>query len=223
MADNQPRPRAEKEDPGTKWEMRLTGDYAPDEVVSSLQKMIRRGREYEACYWAYILHQSGYGQYLWRRLTIITSEDLGNGDPQAAILVSSLQQSWLVLHKHDSKQNLDKFLLVIHAVLYLCRAKKSRENDSLCNLIDERFKSGERLGVEEVSLDSHCEGGRAVWGKFGAKDGKEKIRLDRWFSFNAYITNEAYKDKWVDQLKDLWYKRAEAGERPLLETPTNED
>ena len=31
-----------------KWELRLIGNYNFDEVASSLQKMIRRGKEYEA-------------------------------------------------------------------------------------------------------------------------------------------------------------------------------
>jgi hypothetical protein len=51
-----------------KLEPRLIGNYAFDETASSLQKMIRRAKEYEAYFWGYIFHQSGFGGYLWRRL-----------------------------------------------------------------------------------------------------------------------------------------------------------
>lgn len=193
---------------GQKYELRLIGEYQFDEVTSSLQKMIRRGREYESCYWAFILHQSGYGQYIWRRLSIITTEDVGNGEPLAPIVVSSLQQSWLLLHKHNKEPDLDKFLLVVQAVLFLCRAKKSRENDSLSNLIEENFKAGKQLVIDEVSLDSHTERGRKIYGRFGnLTDGKEKLRLHKWFNFWGLIENEAYKDKWVEELKKIWYSR----------------
>ena len=99
-------------DTKAKWEPKLIGNYEFDEVASSLQKMIRRGKEYEACYWSYALHQSGFGQYLWRRLSIICCEDIGNGDLTASMLVSSLASSWERLHKHNKLPSLDKFLLV---------------------------------------------------------------------------------------------------------------
>lgn len=43
------------------WEPHLIGNYEWDEVASSLQKMIRRGQEYEACFWGYVFHQSSFG------------------------------------------------------------------------------------------------------------------------------------------------------------------
>lgn len=193
---------------GQQYELRLIGDYAFDEVASSLQKMIRRGREYESCWWSYILHQSGFGGYVWRRLSIIACEDIGNAEPNSPVVIDSLAGSWERLHKHNKEVSLDKFLLVIQAVLFLCRAKKSRENDSLANLIEENFKMGKRLEVDDVSIDPHTERGRAVYGRFGdLRDGKEHLRLNRWFDINAKISNEAYPDRWIDELKKVWYGR----------------
>src|SRR3990172_7555468 len=113
----------------SEWELRLIGNYAFDEVASALQKMIRRGKEYEACFWAYLLHQSGFGQYLWRRLAIICSEDIGNGEPRSAILINALWNNWEKLHKQSKEPRLDKLLLVVQAILFMCRVKKSREDD----------------------------------------------------------------------------------------------
>lgn len=191
------------------YEPTLIGQYEFDEVSSSLQKSIRRGLEYESCYWGFVIHQSGYGQYLWCRLSVIVCEDVGLGNPQALILVSALQQSWLLLHKHDKSPTLDKYLLCIQAILCLCRSPKTREADSLCNLIEENFKMGKRLEVPEFAKDSHTDVGRNEFGRFGdLRDGKEKLRLDMWFSTWAYIEPKAYEDKWEAKIKKIWYSRA---------------
>lgn len=193
------------------YEPTLIGNYEFDEIASAIQKSIRRSLEYESCWWGFIIHQSGYGQYLWRRLCIISAEDVGLGNPSALILVSAFQQSWLLLHKHDKSPTLDKYLLCCQAILYLCRSPKSREADSLTNLIEENYKMGKKLEIDEFSLDSHTERGRKLWGRFGdLNDGKEKLRLDRWFKINAKIANEAYPDKWVNDLKAIWYGRTKA-------------
>ena len=191
------------------YKLQLIGNYEWDEVVSSLQKMIRRGQEYEAAYWTYILHQSGFGQYLFRRLSIIACEDVGNAKAIAAVIIACLQANWLILHKHNKQPTLDKFLLPLQAVLFLCRARKTRENDSLANLIEENFKANKRLEIDPVSLDSHTAQGRKKYGRFGnLKDGKEKLRLDHWFKINAFIKNLAYEDKWEKELKKIWYGKA---------------
>jgi len=48
--------------------------YAMDEVVSALQKEIRRGNEENATFWACELLDSGAGETLWRRLKVIAAE-----------------------------------------------------------------------------------------------------------------------------------------------------
>ncbi len=193
---------------GSYYKPQCIGDYEFDEVSSSLQKMCRAGREYEAVFWAYILHQSGFGNYLWKRILVISVEDCGLADPNTHTVVNSLFNSWQYLHKENKEMTMDKFLFVTQAVLCICRAKKIRENDSLSNLIHDRFEDGERLEIEEVSLDSHCSRGKQLYGRFGdLKDGKEKLRLDRWFNINSRIENKSGGDKWEDALKELWYGR----------------
>ena len=192
-----------------KWEPRLIGNYAFDECASSLQKMIRRSKEYEACFWGYVLHQSSFGGYLWRRLSIIACEDIGNGTPEAATLVNALCSNWERLHKHSKEPSLDKFLLPCQAILFMCRCKKTRENDSLVNLIHENWKSNKKLEIPTIALDPHSERGRLEFGRFGdLKDGKETLRIEKWFSEWGKVTNEAYKDKWELEIKEIWLSKA---------------
>ena len=68
--------------------------YAGDEVISALQKSIRRGLEEQACMFAYELYISSpqLEEKLWRRLLTISVEDIGMGNPMAAIVVNNLYQ-----------------------------------------------------------------------------------------------------------------------------------
>lgn len=198
--------------PGKQYKPKCVNDYEFDEVASSMQKMIRRGKEYEAVFWAYILFVSGYGLYIFRRLTIICSED-APADPMTIVVLNSLHQSYLILHKHNKNSDLYKFLLIVHAVLRLCRAKKTRENDSLLNLINYRFIAGEQLPILDLSIDPHTSKGKSLYGRFDdLEDGKEKDRLDRWYSESSLVENEGYPDKWYEDLKKLRYERAKKNE-----------
>lgn len=182
---------------------RLIGDYEFDEVSSSLNKMIRRNREYEACYWGFIIHQSGYGLYLWRRLVLIAAEDIGNSSPMTQILLDALASNWERMHRHNKEATLAKVALVFQAIQAMCQAKKTREIDNLRNLIAHRYETlGERLEVEEISKDCHTASGRQVYGKFGDyTDGKERDRLLRWYSEWCVVMPEAYKGNYLQDLK----------------------
>jgi hypothetical protein len=91
----------------------------------------------------------------------------------------------------------------------MCRAKKSREDDSLVNLIDMNWKNGQRLEVSSIAIDPHSLRGREKFGRFGDKnDGKEVLRIENWFSTWAKIENEAYPDKWRLELEKIWKANA---------------
>ena len=49
--------------------------YEFGEVSSAMQKAIRRADAKLAGYWALELWESGFGQYVWRRLLTVSAED----------------------------------------------------------------------------------------------------------------------------------------------------
>ena len=63
-----------------------------DEVISALQKFIRRGETELAVRAAYELYLTGeeLTAYLWRRLLVISAEDVGLGEPMAPVVVDAL-------------------------------------------------------------------------------------------------------------------------------------
>jgi replication-associated recombination protein RarA len=128
--------------------------YSLSEVVSALQKGIRRADLRLAGYWAIELHESGFTRYLWRRLLVTSAEDCWGILTQE---VESLARCWEEAHKKRAGAGR---IFIAKAIILLCEAKKSREADHLTNL------NYDRLAVPEEELLKDLE---------AARDGKEEI------------------------------------------------
>ena len=134
--------------------------YAGDEVISALQKSIRRGLEEQACMFAYEMYISSpqLEEKLWRRLLTISVEDIGMGDPNAAILVNSLYQMSREFDYSDG----DRPMYFIHAIRYLCQCEKDRSSDLLKNICIKSFAMGRFPEVPDYALDKHTQRGQAM-------------------------------------------------------------
>lgn len=134
------------------------------EVASALQKSIRRGLEDDAMYWSVELFNSNFGEYLWKRLKIISSEDVGLGEPNISTNIQSLYQMYQEQAK-KSKQSEDKNqperLFLTHAVIMLCRSEKSRLIDWAL-LYHWNVHDFEQKDIPDFALDKHNERGRKL-------------------------------------------------------------
>ena len=188
----------------TPYQIKLIDNYEFDEVASAMQKCTRRGHEYEACWWAYVLHTSGFHKYMWRRLVIIASEDIGNATPDAAVLVSSLLQNYNYAITATNRNKNDALVFPFQAISFLCRAVKTREADSLANLIKTEYEQGKRLEVPDFALDMHSKRGRQIHGAW--QDGSQAEideRHRKWFDEFAKVEPDAGDDKYVAKLRKL--------------------
>lgn len=72
-------------------ETKTRNNLAADEVISCLQKAIRRSMVEEACGYAYELYISSplLLEKLWRRLLTISVEDIGFGNLDAAVQINT--------------------------------------------------------------------------------------------------------------------------------------
>ena len=59
---------------------------------SAFQKFIRRGSEHEALWFGTELYISGYDEYVWFRMKVIVSEDIGLANPNIVCQINSLYQ-----------------------------------------------------------------------------------------------------------------------------------
>lgn len=134
--------------------------YAGDEVISSLQKSIRRGLEEQACMFAYELYVSSpqLEEKLWRRLLTISVEDIGMGNPMAAMMVNNLYRMSREFEYADG----DRPIYFIHAIRYMCQCEKDRSSDLLKNICIKSFAMGKFPEVPDYALDKHTQRGQAM-------------------------------------------------------------
>jgi len=128
------------------------------ECTSALQKSIRRGLVPDALYWAVELDLSHYGDYLWGRLLTITSEDVGLAWPEGPAQIAALYAAWQKFAKTE-KDN-DRLFLV-HAILLLCSAPKSRvvDNALICEYTTHTDNKRE---VPDYAFDMHTQKGKSM-------------------------------------------------------------
>lgn len=140
--------------------VRTKGGYKLAECASALQKSIRRSEEDEALFWATEMFLSGYDEYAWKRMRVICSEDVGVGEPNIAANIYALWQLSVDQKKNNSPGKSTHRLHFIHAVLILCRAKKSR----LCDHIAIALLDGEReqRAMPDYALDVHTNAGKQL-------------------------------------------------------------
>lgn len=118
------------------------------EVLSALQKEVRRGSEENALFWALEL-ESFNAKVLWNRLRVIASEDIGIANNSMAILIDALNRAY------DAKQDL---LFVGHAILALCRSVKNRIVDDFVIVV----KRSKKLEIPDYALDMHTSRGKLL-------------------------------------------------------------
>lgn len=143
------------------WANIITRNGVPgDEIISMLQKSIRRGVEKDALTAAYEMYITSpqFEEKLWRRLYAISVEDIGFGDPFASILIHSLSQ----MRKEFLYNDGDRPIFFVYAIRYLCKCKKERSNDHVKTLLIQDFANGNKPEVPEYALDMHTRKGRAM-------------------------------------------------------------
>lgn len=142
-------------------QVRTRHDFPADEIISALQKEIRRGNEENAALLAYEMATTSpeLDAYLWRRLMVISVEDIGFGDPWAPILVGELRRMREFLGERAG----EALLLAIHSVRYLCSRQKDRSSDEMTMWVKRVVESGQRLPeIPDYAIDMHTQRGQEI-------------------------------------------------------------
>jgi replication-associated recombination protein RarA len=142
-------------------DIRTRHDLAADEVISALQKEIRRGHTENAAFLAYemLTTSEELETKLWQRLQVISVEDIGYGQADAPILIQALFQ----MHNNFPRPQGDRFLFALHAVRYLCQCTKDRSSDELLNWVKHAIETeGLSPVVPEYAIDMHTKAGRRL-------------------------------------------------------------
>lgn len=177
--------------------------YQLFDVISALQKDIRRGNEEQAMYWALELIPR-YEMYLWRRLLAILNEDIGIASPQLLTIVPELRREFFEFR--EIGKNGPARLVLGNTILLMCRAPKSRIADHFQRAITQRFMTWEKLPIPDYAFDHHTGTGKRM--------GRD---VDFWLAEGCQLVPEGKVD-------DPYRKEAEAlwreGEKDAPDWPT---
>lgn len=143
--------------------VRTLHGLAADEVISALQKEIRRGRAENAALLAYEMLTTSpeLEDVLWQRLLVISVEDVGWGDLNAPVLVHTLNQIAERFDRGGSPP--DRGLFAVHAVRYLATRPKDRSSEEMYSWIQRAIAAGlARPTIPDYALDRHTAQGQAM-------------------------------------------------------------
>ena len=152
----------------SKYDITTEKGYDFFECSSAMQKCIRRGLEDEALYWAVELYNSGYSEYVWKSLRIMSSEDVGLAEPGISSEIWALYSMFKEQAKKKEDKNEPQRLFLTHAVFLLARSRKSRLIDwaLIWGWFTHKFR---KLTIPDFAYDKHNERGRSLkrgWGHF---------------------------------------------------------
>lgn len=194
----------EKKKPGL--ELKTSKGYRLDEVVSALQKSIRRGQEKQVLFWGLELWESGFWKYLLRRLKTISAEDIGLANVEALMMINIFYTACILEEQDYIKTGKNKKygpykpeeLQMTEILMFFARSKKSRIVDYACSVIDFMFKRGEKMEIPPEARDMHTKAGKD-------RMTTEKERNIEFYKNGARINNKA-KIEGDDEYRKQCYK-----------------
>ena len=150
---------------GGRYQLQTENGYSFSEVASALQKTIRRGLEEDAMFWAAEM-ETRFHDYLWKRLQVISIEDIGIADIQIVLYVAEMRTLYQELKKEydkaPDKKSRSFRMVLANAVLAMCRAKKTRIGDEFNIVIYGRRENGWKLEIPDFAYDQHTSKGRRM-------------------------------------------------------------
>lgn len=132
-------------------QLRTQRGYDFYEVASALQKSIRRGDVKLAGYMALELFPQ-YAEYCWKRLLTISAEDCL---PMVTQEIKALYDSFCVINKGKSRDNLKGRIFISKAVIILCRVPHNRDADILSNYVYDK-----KIDVSDEEIEKYFEEAR---------------------------------------------------------------
>lgn len=156
--------------------------YSLWDCASALQKAIRRNDARIAGYFGLELFSSGYSEYVWRRLLIISAEDCYGLITEEIKALYDSHHVVMAPKRKANKKAEQTTVFASKAIILLCMAGKSRDSDNLTNIIHrmkvgitdkeiEKFIAGakteELIDLPDYTFDCHTSKGK--------RQGKTKV------------------------------------------------
>lgn len=185
---------------------RTINNLAVFDVMSALQKHIRRGEEREAMHCAVEMgHTSkSFLTMLCNRLEIIAHEDIGLANPQAVLFTATAVEQ---ARRHHDAAKPGKWRLIIgNVILMLCRSPKCREGDHFQAAVGQAaLMDGTPPAIPDYAYCMHTAKGQRM--KRGVKHFVEEA---------AQLVPQPKPDRYAKEAYEVWLRKHK-------ETPSGSD
>lgn len=175
------------------------------EASSAFQKCVRRNLEDDALYWGTEFINANMHNYLWKRILIITMEDVGLANHNAPAHITGLYAIYQDMLKRKDKH---WKLATFQAIMYLCRSDKSRLVDWTKNT-QLHYHRTENKEVPDFALDIHT--------RRGKKMGKT---INDFFTEGSKLEPHVYLDKEKER-EDLEFAYKQKSQQEKLDMQTH--
>jgi hypothetical protein len=135
--------------------------FHADELISALQKYIRRGSLEEAILVAREMYETSpeLEAHLWTRLMVISASDCNDGTFLQTPIIESLHRVGMRMQRGTG----ERWLFVVQAVRYLVSFPKDMTTDEICMWSRHTMNNHIRGPViPDYALDVHTEAGRKL-------------------------------------------------------------
>ncbi len=164
------------------------------DLASALIKSIRGSDPDAAIYYLARLIEGGEPpEFIARRLVILSSEDVGNANPQALTLCTSAMTSVKMIGYPESR------IILAQAVIYLCASPKSNTAYNAINAAQSAVKNGVILDIPESLRQQHK--GYLYPHDFGGW--VEQKYLSKPLKFVEF-KNSGYEAKMLEWIEKVW-------------------
>ena len=115
-------------------------------------------------YWGVELYESGFIPYAWKRMFVISTEDIGLANPNATVVLNSLYWQYEKLSESKNDRKKQNRLPYVQAILYLVHSPKSRHTDWALNYYFDShlFIDSKRKQIPDYALDVHNRRGKKM-------------------------------------------------------------
>jgi replication-associated recombination protein RarA len=174
--------------------MKTKNDRDPYELISALQKDIRRGNEESAMHWALELCPQ-FEYWMWQRLIVIAHEDIGIANPEVMGLIPTMRDSYMEFRR---KGRGSARLVLANAILLLARSPKSRLADHFQCAVNQDLLHGVRFPIPDYALDKHT------------RRGKQKGRgFDHFINVGTHLENKSILSDPYEERAAGWWRSNE--------------
>ncbi len=171
--------------------------YEPYELISALQKFVRRSMEEEAMFCFLELESHGLYHIAKNRLMVIVYEDVGIGNPS---LANSIGMHIEQMDKWFKAKNGAWRLVLSYIILEACRGTKDRTSDQFVCAIAGRITSGWRVNLDDYDF---------VFDKHTRKGKKMGRGIDHFYDEASKIINSPLSEDYKEEERGLKKSLAE--------------